>query len=234
MAYMLTPLVLIVVYVTILVFYSISLIYAAHLDKFMIGSKNIPQFFKERGPFMFNFFTIWNFLLQIVFLVVAITDDALKGLSIKSYFGNIRQTLFVSLMLPSSLLVVSMFWGIWMVDRELIFPIAIDEFYPSWLNHTMHTFIVLPVFIELWSQSGRPPLKHSIKNRAFAIMATYCFIYQLMYFCIYFFHGIWLYPIYLVLSWPQRMVLITFQFALCAIYQKLGIALLSMREIKTN
>ncbi|XP_066151955.1 androgen-dependent TFPI-regulating protein-like isoform X2 [Euwallacea fornicatus] len=218
MAYMLTPLVLIVVYVTILVFYSISLIYAAHLDKFMIGSKNIPQFFKERGPFMFNFFTIWNFLLQIVFLVVAITDDALKGLSIKSYFGNIRQTLFVSLMLPSSLLVVSMFWGIWMVDRELIFPIA----------------IVLPVFIELWSQSGRPPLKHSIKNRAFAIMATYCFIYQLMYFCIYFFHGIWLYPIYLVLSWPQRMVLITFQFALCAIYQKLGIALLSMREIKTN
>ncbi|XP_066249433.1 androgen-dependent TFPI-regulating protein-like [Euwallacea similis] len=234
MTYTPTSLMLIVFYITILIFYTISLIYAARLSKLMEDLKEVPQFFKERASFIFGFFTVWNLILQMVFLAVAITNEALKGFSVKSYIGNIRKTLFVSLMLPSSLLVASMFWGIWMIDRELIYPKVIDEFYPSWLNHAMHTFIVLPVFIELWLQSGGPLLKPSIKNRAFAILVTYCFIYQVMYFCIYFFHGIWLYPIYLVLSWPQRMVFVTFQFALLVVYHKLGIAFLSMREIKTN
>lgn len=40
------------------------------------------------------------------------------------------------------MLVVSTFWLIWFVaGREYIFPAALEQFYPSWLNHVTHTII---------------------------------------------------------------------------------------------
>lgn len=41
------------------------------------------------------------------------------------------------------------FWGIWAVDRELIFPKALDSFFPSWLNHVLHTAVLVFAVIEM-------------------------------------------------------------------------------------
>jgi len=35
------------------------------------------------------------------------------------------------------------------VDRELVFPKAFDSFFPSWLNHVMHTNIVIFTLLEM-------------------------------------------------------------------------------------
>ena len=39
------------------------------------------------------------------------------------------------------------FWGIYAVDRELVFPKALDKIIPSWMNHVMVRYIV----VILWS-----------------------------------------------------------------------------------
>jgi hypothetical protein len=35
------------------------------------------------------------------------------------------------------------------VDRELVFPKALDPFFPSWLNHVMHTNIMVFTLLEM-------------------------------------------------------------------------------------
>jgi hypothetical protein len=34
------------------------------------------------------------------------------------------------------------FWGLYAVNRELVFPRILDDYFPGWLNHVMHTHIV--------------------------------------------------------------------------------------------
>ena len=29
-----------------------------------------------------------------------------------------------------------------LTSRDLIFPVALDEYFPSWLNHLMHTTVI--------------------------------------------------------------------------------------------
>ena len=41
------------------------------------------------------------------------------------------------------------FWGLWAVNRELVFPVALDAFFPSWLNHILHSSIAVFTLIEM-------------------------------------------------------------------------------------
>lgn len=36
-----------------------------------------------------------------------------------------------------------------LVDRELVLPAAMDAYFPSWLNHLMHSMIVVTTLVEL-------------------------------------------------------------------------------------
>ena len=42
-----------------------------------------------------------------------------------------------------------MFWGIYAIDREVIYPAVLDNTIPFHLNHLWHTTIILCVFAEL-------------------------------------------------------------------------------------
>lgn len=41
------------------------------------------------------------------------------------------------------------FWGLYAVDRELIFPASMDAWFPGWLNHLMHTLPFFASIIEI-------------------------------------------------------------------------------------
>lgn len=56
-----------------------------------------------------------------------------------------RDFFLTTLALPVSALVFIIFWGVWhFIGREQIFPVALEQFYPNWLNHITHT-IILPI-----------------------------------------------------------------------------------------
>lgn len=54
-----------------------------------------------------------------------------------------RDLVFTCLAYPIGSVVVYSFWGVWhTMGRELIFPAALSQYYPDWLNHATHTLIV--------------------------------------------------------------------------------------------
>ena len=40
------------------------------------------------------------------------------------------------------------FWGLYAIDRELIFPRKLDSFIPAYHNHLVHTLPVIAVCVE--------------------------------------------------------------------------------------
>ena len=50
------------------------------------------------------------------------------------------------------------FWGIYAVDRELVYPKALDKLIPPWLNHIMVRieFTPSPMFVVKTSASCQP------------------------------------------------------------------------------
>lgn len=68
--------------------------------------------------------------------------------------------LFFSLVMPSSLMVVIIFWTLYSINRELIFPRAFDSFYPAWVNHSVHTLVFFAALLELFTlRRFEPPKK---------------------------------------------------------------------------
>lgn len=222
------------IFSVILAYCVFALICSASLKR--IGDPNkVPENLRKFAQFRYHFFTIWNYILQLTFLVLAIIDEGTKLLNVSKIqkpIGKARRFLFSTLVFPSSLLVMTIFWGIWHIDRELIFPKAIDDFFPTWLNHSLHTLIVIPLIIEVLCQTGNDSYKIS-RVQAIFVVLLYGAIYKILYLSVYFQHGIWLYPVYKILNWPQRFVFVSFQLALMVSYQQVGISLLN-RKSKTT
>lgn len=222
------------VYSVLLVYFINSLLISSNIKKIGgEGGHRVPEPLRKFAQFRFHFFTIWNFGLQIVFLLLAVTDEASKFTNISVIQRSVRkarQYLFSTLVFPSSLLVMTIFWSIWHIDRELIFPKVIDEFYPNWLNHTLHTSILIPLVAEVFFQSGNYIGISRIP--AILVLTIYGTLYQTLYFSVYFQHGVWLYAIYKVLNWTQRVAFVIFQLVLLVIYQQVGISILTRGKLK--
>lgn len=76
----------------------------------------------------------------------------------------IRAFLFNTFVFPCTYGVLTIFWVIWNIDRELVFPAVIDTVLRPWVNYSLHGFILLPStiefllpkkdnFIEFWSSA---------------------------------------------------------------------------------
>ncbi|KAJ8984740.1 hypothetical protein NQ317_005005 [Molorchus minor] len=181
--------------------------------------------------FRMYFFTTWNYILQIIFAAIAVVDESSKfinlPLSLQKYLGPTRTYLFNTFVFPCSLLVMTVFWGLWSIDRELIFPEAIDKYFPSYLNHGLHTFIIVPVIVESFV-----PKKHhfvEFKNMVWVLFA-FMTVYQILFISAYYTDNVWLYPIYDYMSWPLRLIYSVGQLVVVLIYQKAGLILQFGRE----
>ncbi|XP_049949199.1 androgen-dependent TFPI-regulating protein-like isoform X3 [Schistocerca serialis cubense] len=99
-------------------------------------------------------------------------------------------------------IVTLVFWTIYSIDRELILPKALDAFLPLWLNHALHTNITVAAFTEMlvtfhWYPASRRTTVYGI--------AAITVAYGVCFFSTYYYDGRWLYPIYGVLDWTQRI-----------------------------
>lgn len=117
----------------------------------------------------------------MIFVATAILDEIGKlynaPISTQKVLSRFRSFIFYTLVLPCSVVVVSIFWMLWHIDRELIFPSVIDMFLPSWVNHSLHTFILFPIIVELLQPKTYSFVKFSC---AFKILSLYLVIYQAM------------------------------------------------------
>ncbi|XP_013135949.1 PREDICTED: androgen-dependent TFPI-regulating protein-like isoform X2 [Papilio polytes] len=151
------------------------------------------------------FLTNWNFAFQTIFLMLSLVHDLLEWLDkqdsqLASRLRYWRDIVFSGLVLPFTLFVSSMFWCVYAVDRELVFPRVYDDVVPWWFNHCVHTNISVVVLIETLLQPRRRP--RNFKNEILAVTIVDV-AYAIVYYGIYFFTHRWLYRVFGVMTWWQ-------------------------------
>ncbi|XP_066997674.2 androgen-dependent TFPI-regulating protein [Anabrus simplex] len=165
------------------------------------------------GPLAWRFFSGWTFAMQILFLTLAVLEDSLQlclsvdMTKLRLQIAKFNNYLFVTFVIPVSLATALVFWTVYAVDRELIFPSSFDPLVGRWLNHGVHTHILLVALLELILN------KHSYQSTSLAMrdLGMFLAIYDLIFLYTHFVEGIWLYPIYAAMStWLERILFMAY------------------------
>ncbi|KAM7097824.1 androgen-dependent TFPI-regulating protein isoform 1-T1 [Molossus nigricans] len=172
--------------------------------------KQATKIFENGGQW--KYLTMLNLLLQAIFNGVACLEDVLtriKGKKDIKFITAFRDLLFTALAFPISTFVFLLFWILFFYNRELVYPKLIDDVFPHWLNHAMHTFILPPVLVEFILRPHRYPGKK--KGLALLVAAGFGYCWRILW--IYSETGTWVYPVLEKLGPVGRAVL----FSLCFI-----------------
>lgn len=161
-------------------------------------------------------------MLQTIYFAVALLNDYIgtnePTPTGKPIIRQIKDIMFSSLAFPLSMFVGLSFWGIYAVDRELILPKSFDPYFPTWLNHVMHTNILFFILAELIVTFRMYPRR----NEGLAILSAFMLAYMVWVHYIYFHTGGWVYPILAVLNWPLRITFYIFSLGLVSGLYTLG------------
>ncbi|CAH2238020.1 jg10342 [Pararge aegeria aegeria] len=147
-----------------------------------------------------RYFTVWTFVLHIVHAWVGIVCDYLilynsktKHYKLPKHLKGFKDTLFSAILWPSTWVVFSVFWTLFLYDRNLIYPDFLDKILTSTSNHIMHTAIV-PVV--LWEVCFRPRVQPRSHKRNIFHLAFHLLLYFAVLTYTYIEQNIWIYPIF--------------------------------------
>lgn len=163
-----------------------------------------------------RFLTNWNFGMQTLLFFGYFIHDIIRLFGNKvhdrSSYKKKLDFFFCSISAPLSIFVSVVFWGLYLYNRELVFPAVIDKIMPSWVNHALHTVIVSNVLLHMFfDRQPSPKLRQSI----YAIMAVKVCYFVCLY-GTYYEKGFWVYPFLEKLHEPVRflLLLVLFVFSL--------------------
>ncbi|XP_075988168.1 androgen-dependent TFPI-regulating protein-like [Anticarsia gemmatalis] len=142
------------------------------------------------------YITVWNIGFQLSYFFLAFVCDLLtvtgRDHLIPKSIKNFRQLYFGSTIWTVGLFIFTLFWPIFIVNRELLFPAFIDKIFPFGSNMVMH-FCILPAVVwELVFLPRGVPKSH-VRN-VVLISVLYVFYNSIVIFN-YSRRGIWPYPI---------------------------------------
>lgn len=153
-----------------------------------------------------KYLTHLNAMIQTLYFIVALLNDIIGNNeptpSDKPLIRRIKDIMFSALAFPVAMFVGVTFWGIYAVDRELILPRSFDPYFPTWLNHVLHTNIVGCILIDLMTSFRMYPRK----KLGLSILCMFMLGYMIWIHIIYFKTGSWVYPILNVINWPLRVI----------------------------
>ncbi|XP_069106287.1 androgen-induced gene 1 protein-like isoform X2 [Argopecten irradians] len=122
----------------------------------------------------------------------------------KSFLQKLRDILLASVTFPAGVFVVCTFWGIYAVDRELIYPKRLDKLIPVWLNHALHTFVLPLLLVELAVVYHQFPRKRI----GLGILSTFSLAYLIWILWIAYVSDFWVYPVLKVMHGHHRVIFI--------------------------
>ncbi|CAI5779995.1 androgen-dependent TFPI-regulating protein [Podarcis lilfordi] len=163
------------------------------------GEKKPDNILAYGGPW--KFLTVLNLVLQAVYFGISLLIDALvlmKQLRLAKSMFPFRDLIFGSLAFPTSMTVFTLFWALYLYDRELVYPKSLDAVLPLWLNHAMHTIILPLSLMDLLITPHRSPSK----GKGISILVIGGAAYGCWSLWIYSVTGKWVYPLFEKLSAP--------------------------------
>ncbi|XP_035455823.2 androgen-dependent TFPI-regulating protein isoform X1 [Spodoptera frugiperda] len=176
-------------------------IFAAGLDIRSSPIIDIDNLYRFKAGYL----TGWNFLFQTIFLTMSLVYDLMEWLdrhdsSLGRKLRFARDVMFSGLVVPLTLFISSMFWTLFWIDRELVFPQVYDQLVPWWFNHCVHTNIAIVVLIETLLQARRHPTHYKLE---LWLTGGAGVLYAIVYYSIYFSTHRWLYGVFGIMTWWQ-------------------------------
>ncbi|CAG9763116.1 unnamed protein product [Ceutorhynchus assimilis] len=170
----------------------------------------IPSSIVDLGDSKFNthklkYLTYWDALIQSIFFTICLLND-LVGTNEqfpkrKPLIRHFKDALLPILAFPLSMFVGLTFWGLYALDRELIFPKVLDQYFPAWLNQLMHTNIMIFSFLELLISYRKYPSRKT----GLTILLAFMLIYLTWIHYVHSYTNKWVYPILEVMNFPMRI-----------------------------
>lgn len=151
------------------------------------------------------YLTFWNAIIHACYHIIALANDFIGTNEINPettpIITRIRDYIFAAFALPLGMNVTFLFWALYSIDRELVFPRVMDPIYPSWLNHILHTNVGFFIAIELFiSYHHYPSRKTELKG-----LGAFVIIYISWVFIVRYYSNAWVYPILNVLEFHERI-----------------------------
>ncbi|XP_058818042.1 androgen-induced gene 1 protein-like isoform X3 [Topomyia yanbarensis] len=152
------------------------------------------------------FLTYWNVILQAAYFTICLINDFIGTNEVAPrktpLIRKLKDYTLAAFAFPVALNVGVTFWTLMAIDRELVFPKALDAVFPGWLNHVMHTNIVIFMILEICTSFRQYPSRKNGLTGLGLFMACYLVWLHV----IRHFGGIWVYPVLDVLNLPQRVI----------------------------
>lgn len=138
-------------------------------------------------------------LLQLFYFFWCCVTDLISASASETSVGKVavavRDWFLAAVVFPIGTLVVTTFWAIYAVDRELIFPEALDKFFPSWLNHALHTYVLPLLLVDMLLVNHKYPSRRAGMAGTLAFGLSYLIWILFLGFA----KDIWVYPFFKVL-----------------------------------
>lgn len=117
--------------------------------------------------------------LQIIYLHLAIFYNILIDKKAKPdlqiHLRNILRYANLSIITPVALYIIMIFWMIYTIDRDLVYPRLADEIISPYLNYSVHLLIIILPAMELFYQK-------SMEIPAFKIIIVCAVVFESIYF----------------------------------------------------
>ena len=166
--------------------------YAIYWDYYFLKA---PQKMSFGGQW--KYLTYWNLWIQLIYFCISLLNNIIGTChKIKKY----RDDFFATIAFPIGQFVGIVFWILYHIDREVIFPLVMDDFFPNYINHMRHTSVVPLQLMELCL------LHHVYPKNGMFVSALFCFTYLSWTLMVAYLGGIWVYPIFEVLSPVPRAI----------------------------
>ncbi|XP_067937446.1 androgen-induced gene 1 protein-like [Watersipora subatra] len=170
-----------------------------------------------------QFLTHWTLYIEAFYWWTVV----LAGLSNRCYvqrnglLHRIVDYLHASVAFPIGMMVCIMFWTLYGIDRELVYPKRLDAIIPTWLNHVMHTIYVPCLALDKYLVLHRYPKS----SDGLLLCLVIPFFYQVWVMYLALQHQVWVYPVLAVLDWPAKIAFFLANWVLFVIVYKAGEAL---------
>ncbi|XP_030242231.1 androgen-induced gene 1 protein isoform X3 [Drosophila navojoa] len=154
----------------------------------------------------FKFLTFICAIIQALYYIVSLVNDFVgtnelvprRAPAVRKF----KDWLLSTLAFPVALNVGITFWTLYAIDRELVFPKVLDPVFPSWLNHVLHTNIVVFIVLEMFTSYRAYPTR----SKGLTGLAIFMGSYLVWIHIIKHYSNVWVYPVLEVLQLPQRIL----------------------------
>ena len=148
-----------------------------------------------------KFLTVINLSIQTVYFFLSLLAHLTRYMRLR----KLCEFLFTSIVFPLGSLITAIFWLIYAVDRELIYPEIMDRYIPELMNHISHTFILLFIMLDMAVVPHFRALGLLAETLMVVLTVT---AYTGLIIWIRFYAGLWVYPIMKYLSYSELAIFI--------------------------